>query len=42
MTDLPDDPRRAEPELLMSDWLLAFATALLALLAIGVLPRLSW
>jgi len=42
MTDFPDDPRRVEPELLMSDWLLAFATALVALFVIGVFPHLHW
>jgi hypothetical protein len=42
MTDFPDDPHRGEPELLISDWLLAFATALVALIVIGVIPHLQW
>jgi hypothetical protein len=38
MTDLPHEPHGLAPPELTS-WLAAFATALIALIAIGVLPR---
>lgn len=39
MTDLPHEMNGLEPPSI-ENWLIAFGTALVALLAIGVLPRL--
>jgi hypothetical protein len=40
MTDFPHDSPRLAPHLSLEDWLLAIATALVALLVLGVLPSL--
>jgi hypothetical protein len=39
MTDLPHEPHGLSPPTL-ENWLIAFGTALIALIAIGVLPRI--
>jgi hypothetical protein len=39
MTDLPHEPHGLSPPTL-ENWLIAFGTALVALIAIGVLPRI--
>jgi hypothetical protein len=40
MTDFPHDSPRLAPHHPLEDWLLAIATALAALLVLGVLPSL--
>jgi hypothetical protein len=42
MTDYPHEPPRLVPQASLQDWLIAIATALLALLVIGVLPHVKW
>jgi hypothetical protein len=42
MSDFPHEPPRLAPQGTLEDWLLAIATALVALLAIGVLPHIHW
>jgi len=39
MTDLPHEPHGLAPPTL-ENWLIAFGTALVALIAIGILPRI--
>jgi hypothetical protein len=40
VTDFPHDDRHLEPQLRSDDWLIAFGTALLALLLLGAIPHL--
>lgn len=42
MTDFPQDERRVLAPAAARDWLIALATALVALVLLGVLPRLFW
>jgi hypothetical protein len=42
MTDLPRDPQRLLARLAVDDWAIAIATALLALILLGLLPRIQW
>jgi hypothetical protein len=39
MSDFPHEPKRISA---LEAWTLALATALVALIAIGVLPRVHW
>jgi hypothetical protein len=39
MTDFPRGPERVSA---IESWALAIATALVALIAVGVLPRVDW
>ncbi|HEX5211924.1 MAG TPA: hypothetical protein VFW22_09345 [Pseudolabrys sp.] len=41
MTDFPQDERRVLAPA-AQDWLIALATALVALVLLGILPRLFW
>ena len=42
MTDFPQEQRHILARVSPQDWLVAIATALLALVLLGVLPRLFW
>lgn len=42
MTDFPHDPQRLLTRLSLDDWAVAIATALLALILLGILPRIHW
>jgi len=42
VTDFPQDERRVLAPTAPEDWLIAVATALLALVLLGILPRLFW
>ena len=42
MTDFPQDQRRVLAPEAPEDWLVAIATALLAFVLLGILPRLFW
>jgi len=42
VTDFPHDDRFVEPQLRSDDWLIAFGTALLALVLLGIVPHLLW
>jgi hypothetical protein len=42
MTDLPHERQRWVPKASVEDWLIAIATALVALLVLGVLPHVNW
>jgi hypothetical protein len=42
MTDFPRERPRFAPQASPQDWLLAVATAELALLVIGMLPHVKW
>ena len=42
MTDFPDDPQRLSARLALDDWAVAIATSLLALILLGILPRIHW
>ena len=42
MTDFPRDERRVLAPTVAQDWLIALATALIALMLLGVLPRVFW
>ena len=39
MTDFPHEPHGLWPQQSLESWLIAIASALVALIAIGVLPR---
>jgi hypothetical protein len=41
-TDFPQEQRRILAQVSPEDWLIAIATALLAFVLLGVLPRLFW
>ncbi len=40
MTDFPHDPQRLPARLSLDDWAIAIATALLAIILLGILPRI--
>jgi len=42
VTDFPQDQRRVVARISPEDWLVAIATALLAFVLLGILPRLFW
>jgi putative exporter of polyketide antibiotics len=42
VTDFPNDERRLLAPVVPEDWLIALATALVAFLLLGVVPRLFW
>ena len=42
MTDFPHDQRSVLAQISPEDWLVAVATALIAFVLLGVLPRLFW
>jgi hypothetical protein len=42
MTDFPREPQRLLARLSLDEWAVAIATALLALILLGVLPRIQW
>ena len=42
MTDFPQEQRHILPRVSPQDWIVAIAAALLALMLLGVLPRLFW
>lgn len=42
MTDFPHEPQRLTPLSSIEDWLVAIATALVALVMLGVLPHVQW
>jgi hypothetical protein len=42
VTDFPDDPQRLSARLSLDDWAVAIATSLLALILLGILPRIHW
>jgi hypothetical protein len=42
VTDLPQEQRPLLADVSPDDWLVAIGTALLALLLLGILPRLFW
>jgi hypothetical protein len=42
VTDFPDDPQRLPARLSLDDWAVAIATSLLALILLGILPRMFW
>jgi hypothetical protein len=41
VTDFPD-PQRLPTHLSLDNWAVAIATALLALILLGILPRIHW
>ena len=42
MTDFPQDHPQIVRRSALEDWLIAAATALVALVLLGILPRLFW
>jgi len=42
VTDFPHDPQRLPARLSLDSWAVAIATALLALILLGILPRIHW
>ncbi len=42
MTDFPQEQRHVLARVSPEDWLVAIATALVAFVLLGVLPRLFW
>ena len=42
MTDFPQDHPHVVPRSALEDWLIAIATALVALVLLGIVPRLFW
>ena len=42
MTDFPHDQRNILARISPEDWLVAVATALIAFVLLGILPRLFW
>jgi hypothetical protein len=42
MTDLTRDPQRFLARFSLDTWAVAIATALVALIVLGVLPHISW
>jgi hypothetical protein len=42
VTDFPHDLQRLSARLSLDDWAVAIATSLLALILLGILPRIHW
>jgi hypothetical protein len=42
VTDFRHDPQRLLARLSLDDWAVAIATALVALILLGILPRIHW
>ena len=42
VTDFPQEQRHVMARISSEDWLVAIATALLAFVLLGILPRLFW
>jgi hypothetical protein len=42
VSDFPQEQRRGMAHVLPEDWIVAIGTALLALVLLGILPRVFW
>jgi len=42
VTDFPQEQRSRQAQVAPEDWLVAIGTALLALVLLGILPRMFW